>query len=110
MLIASLQFDVLPAKRQEFLSAVADIVHTVRSSHGCLGCRFVSDCENENVFLVVSEWDQSLWLDRHLGSPEYKILRGTRILLREGPSLSVDEVLARRGARRPTAPPAGYAG
>ena len=103
MLIASLRFDVLPAKRQEFLSAVVDIVQTVRSSHGCLGCRLVSDCENENVFLLVSEWEQNLWLDRHLGSPEFKILRGTRILLREGPLLSVDEVLTRRDERRPAA-------
>ena len=103
MLIASLRFDVQPAKRHEFMGAVADIVRTVRRSHGCLGCRFVSDCENENIFLVVSEWDGNLWLDRHLGSPEFKILRGTRILLREGPSLSVDEVLMRRGDRRPAA-------
>ena len=103
MLIASLRFDVLPAKRQEFLSAVVDIVHTVRASHGCLACRFVSDCEHDNIFLLVSEWEQSLWLDRHLGSPEFKILRGTRILLREGPSLSVDEVLTRRDERRPAA-------
>jgi len=103
MLIASLRFDVQPAKRHEFMSAVADLVHTVRRSHGCLGCRFVCDCENENVFLVVSEWDGNVWLDRHLGSPEFKILRGTRILLREGPSLSVDEVLTRRGGRREAA-------
>ena len=104
MLIASLRFDVQPAKRHEFMSAVADVVRTVRESHGCLRCRFVTDCENENIFLVVSEWDGNLWLDRHLGSPEFKILRGTRILLREAPSLSVDEVLTRRGERRQVAP------
>jgi quinol monooxygenase YgiN len=103
MLIASLLFDVQPAKRNEFVSAVGDLLDAVRSAHGCLGCRLVSDCENENVFLVLSEWDQTDCLERHFASAEFKILEGTRILLRDGPALSVDEVLSRRRAPRPKA-------
>ena len=101
MLIASLVFNVQPDKRGEFVSAVADILDTLRSSQGCLGCRLASDCENENVFVMTSEWDNHLFLDRYLASPEYEILEGTRILLRDGPSLSVDEVLSRRRTPRP---------
>jgi quinol monooxygenase YgiN len=101
MLIASLMFDVRPDKRAEFVSAVGDILDTLRSSRGCLGCRLVSDCENENVFVMTSEWNDGTSLEQHLASSEFQILEGTRILLRDGPSLSVDEVLSRRRAPRP---------
>jgi quinol monooxygenase YgiN len=101
MLVASLTFNVRPDKRGEFISAVADILDELRSLQGCLGCRLVSDCENENLFVLTSEWDRHDFLDRHLSSAEFQILQGTHILLRDKPSLSVDEVVSRRRAPRP---------
>ena len=96
MLIASLSFEVRPDKRGEFVSAVNYIVQTIRWSAGCLGCRLVSDCENPNLFTLSSEWDNRAYLDTYLGSPEFKILEGTRFLLRsDGPALSIDEVVSR---------------
>src|SRR5688572_1798652 len=68
MLIASLVFDVLPDKRAEFMSAVGQIVESLRSSQGCLACRLVSDCENANLFVMTSEWDGKTFLDRYLAS------------------------------------------
>ena len=101
MLIASLVFNVQPDKRTEFVSAVEDILDKLRSSQGCLGCRLVHDHEVEDVFVMTSEWDNRLCLDRYLASPEHHILEGTRILLRDGPSLTVDEVLSRWRTPRP---------
>lgn len=101
MFIATLVFDVQPDKRVEFVSAVGDIVDGLRSRPGCLGCRIVLDYENENRFVIASEWDSRPFLDRYLESEEHKILEGTRILLRDGPALSVDEVLSRRRVPRP---------
>ncbi len=101
MLIASLVFNVQPDKRAEFVSAVEDILHALRSSKGCLGCRLVYDYEVEDIFVMTSEWDNRMYLDRYLASPEYQILEGTRILLRDGPSLTVDEVVSRLRTPRP---------
>jgi quinol monooxygenase YgiN len=101
MLIASLVFDVLPDKRAEFVSAVGEIVESLRSSQGCLACRLVSDCENDNLFVMTSEWDGRTFLDRYLSSAEFSILEGTRILLSDGPELSIDELLSRRRSPRP---------
>jgi len=101
MYITSLTFDVRPDKRAEFISAVSDILDTVRSSRGCLGCRLASDWENENLFLLTVEWDNSEYLERYFASAEFGVLEGTRILLRDGPSVSVDEVVSRRRAPRP---------
>ena len=101
MLIASLIFDVLPDKRAEFVSAVAEIVEALRSSQGCLACRLVTDCENDNLFMMTSEWDGRMFLDRYLASTEFSVLEGTRILLSDGPALSIDELLSRRRSPRP---------
>jgi quinol monooxygenase YgiN len=95
VLIASLSFDVRPQKRGEFVSAVNHILQTIRWTAGCLGCRLVSDCENPNVFILFSEWDSRTFLDGYLASPEFQILEGTRYLLRDGPGLSIDEVVSR---------------
>ena len=101
MLIASLTFNVRPDKRVEFVSAAEDILNRLRSRQGCLGCRLVSDYENDNFFVMTSEWDSLTFLERYIESDEFSVLEGTRILLRDGPALSIDEVLSRRRAPRP---------
>jgi quinol monooxygenase YgiN len=101
MIIASLVFDVLPDKRSEFVSAIGGILDVLRSSQGCRGCRLATDCENENVFLMTSEWDSRAFLEGYLASADFEILEGTRILLSDGPSLSIDELVSRRRAPRP---------
>lgn len=95
MLIASLSFNVQPDKRGEFVSAVNHIMQALRWSSGCLGCRLMSDCENPNSFTLFSEWDSRSFLDGYLSSPQFQILEGTRYLLRDGPDLSIDEVVSR---------------
>ena len=95
VLIASISFDVTPAKRAEFVSAASRIVQTLRWSSGCLGCRLLADCEDPNVFTLVSEWDNATFVDRYLSSTEFQILEGMHFLLRDGPHLSIDEVVSR---------------
>ncbi len=101
MFIASLKFNVRPDKREEFKGAAEDILERVRSQRGCLGCFLRSDCENECLFVLTCEWDTLPLLERSLASPEIQILEGTRFLLRDGPELSIDEVLSRRRTPRP---------
>jgi len=55
----------------------------------------LSDCENPNSFTLFSEWDSRSFLDGYLSSPQFQILEGTRYLLRDGPDLSIDEVVSR---------------
>jgi quinol monooxygenase YgiN len=109
MLIASLTFDVRADKRAEWVSAVTQVLDTMRWSAGCLGCRLLSECENPNLFMLTSEWDNRGFLEAHLDSNEFQILEGTSFLLRDGPTLVVDEVVARariprRRSRGPNLP------
>ena len=57
MLIASLTFDVRSETRVELVSAVTQVLDTMRWAAGCLGCRLFADCENPNLFMLTSEWD-----------------------------------------------------
>ena len=95
MLVAVLSFDVQPDKLDEFVGGIVHVARLVRWSTGCLGCRLLNDCENRTLFTFHSEWDSRPFLDRFLASPEFQVLEGTQFLLREGPSLSIDEVISR---------------
>ena len=95
MLIASLECEAHPDKHREFMSAATRLVERLRQQRGCLGCRLLCDCENPHSVTLVSEWDQEGFLDRYLKSDEFQLLEGARFLLRDGPRLSVDEVISR---------------
>ena len=95
MLIASLICEVHPEKQREFVSAATRLLDRLRRQRGCLGCRLMFDCENPNVVALISEWDQPDFLEEYLESGEFHILEGARFLLRDGPRLSVDEVISR---------------
>ena len=95
VLIAALSFDVPIDKRREVMSTVTAVARSIRWSTGCLGCRLVCDCEAPSVFTLICQWEGQAHLDRYLASAEFQILKGTRFLLREGPTLSIDEVVSR---------------
>jgi quinol monooxygenase YgiN len=95
MLIASLVCEVRSEKHREFVSAATQLLERLRRQRGCLGCRLMFDCENPLVVTLFSEWDNADYLDAYLESGEFHILEGARFLLRDGPRLSVDEVISR---------------
>jgi quinol monooxygenase YgiN len=101
MFTASVIFDVQPDKRAELVSAIDGIVRAVRGTPGCGRCRLVFDCENEHVVLLISEWDNRMFLETYLASREFRVLEGARFLLNDGPSLSIDEVVWRRPLAHP---------
>jgi quinol monooxygenase YgiN len=94
VLIVALSFDVRPEHQREFVSAVTHVACAIRWAPGCLGCRLVADCESPTLFTLYSEWDGRPFLNRHLASPEFQVLTGTKFLLRSGPTLTIDEVVS----------------
>lgn len=93
VLIAALTFEVRSAKRGEFVSAVTHLLQAIRWSAGCRDCRLLRDCENRNMYLLVSEWEEVVSLQGFLGSPEFDVLEGTGFLLQNGPRLTIDQVV-----------------
>jgi quinol monooxygenase YgiN len=95
MLIASLSFRVQPHKRSEVLSAVDSLVQSMRGARGCARSRILADTEDPNAFVIASEWNDSAAAEAFFASREFQIFRGIRILLRDDPLITFDDVRIR---------------
>ena len=95
MLIASLSFRVQPHKRSEALSAVDALVQSMRTAPGCARSRILSDTEDANAFQIESEWGDPAAAEAFFASREFQIFRGIRILLRDDPLITFDDIRIR---------------
>jgi len=95
MLVASVSFRVQPHKRSEALSAVDSLVQSMRTTAGCARSRILSDTEDANAFLIASEWADSGAAEAFFESREFQIFRGIRILLRDDPLITFDDIRVR---------------
>ena len=93
MMLVTLDFHARRDKRVEFLRTAENFVATLRQSQGCLDCRLMADCEVPGSYTLTSQWEGRDALRRFLQSDDFRALLGTKILLREGPQVSIDEVL-----------------
>lgn len=105
MLLASIGFRVQPHKLGEALSAVDETVRRMRTAPGCARTRLLSDTEDPNTFTVLSEWQTAASADSFFASREFQIFRGIRMLLRDEPVITIDDVRSRvtRLLRNPVA-------
>jgi quinol monooxygenase YgiN len=95
MLLATITFRIQPHKRAEALSAVDALVDSMRSASGCGRGRVLSDSEDQNICVVASEWNDANAAEAFLGSREFQIFKGVRILMRDEPVIVLDEVATR---------------
>jgi quinol monooxygenase YgiN len=95
MVLASVSFRVQPHKRAEVLSAIDSLVQRMRDAAGCARSRILMDTEDANAFLIGSEWADAVSADTFFSSREFQIFRGIRILMRDEPLITVDEIRSR---------------
>ena len=57
--------------------------------------RLLADADDPNTFTVMSEWQTAANADTFFGSRDFQIFKGIRILLRDEPVLTLDEVQSR---------------
>ena len=76
MLLASISFRIQPHKRAEALSAVDALVERMRAASGCARSRVLSDSEDQNLFVVASEWSDANAAEAFFGSREFQIFKG----------------------------------
>ncbi len=95
VLIATVVLQVRPSKRPEVLSAIGQVMRSMRMSPECVVCRSFSAAEDANTLVLVSEWSTRVALEDLLKSQEFLVLRGMRMLLQRDTQLVVDEVAAR---------------
>jgi quinol monooxygenase YgiN len=95
MQVASVTLRVHQRKRVEALSAIDELMRHMRASPGCVSCRLLVDAVDGTDLTLISEWDDRRDVETFLGSRNFLILTGMRILLREDPQAVLDDVAVR---------------
>src|SRR4029453_11459010 len=95
MQVASVTLRVHQRKRVEALSAIDELMRHMRASPGCVSCRLLVDAVDGTDLTLISEWDDRGDVETFLGSRNFLILTGMRILLREDPQAVLDDVAVR---------------
>ena len=93
--VATVVLHVRPSKRPEVLSAIRQVMRSMRTSTECVECRSLAATDDANALTLVSEWRTHEALDELLKSQEFLVLKGMRMLLQTDAQLVVDEITAR---------------
>jgi quinol monooxygenase YgiN len=93
--LASVILQVRPGKRPEVLSAIQQLVRRMRALPECMGCRSHAATDDENTFVLISEWITHTAPDDLLKLDEFLVLRGMRILLERDTKIIVSEIASR---------------
>ncbi len=93
--IATIVLQVRPSKRLEVVSTLSQVMRGLRMTPGCTVCRSLTEADDANTLMVVSEWSSEEALEDLLKSEEFLVLRGMRMLLQKNAQLVVDKVAAR---------------
>ncbi|MFC1877265.1 putative quinol monooxygenase [Thermodesulfobacteriota bacterium] len=95
MIIARIKLIAHSAKRKEVSLTLDALQKMIRRTKGCLDCRILISCDNENEFFLVEEWESRKLLDVHLQSELFAVLLGIRPLLRKSLQMNVDTIAKR---------------
>jgi quinol monooxygenase YgiN len=94
---ATILFDVLPEKRIELLQTLRSMVEGFKKEKGCKSCFFYQDVDNENIFILVEEWNSQEELDNHLKSEMFGALIGAKSLLAKIPEVDIKVIAYKAG-------------
>lgn len=72
---------VHPEKRRELCLTISSLLDPVKREKGCLNYRFYKEAEDENTFVLISEWESPADWNNHLYSDNLAVLIGSISLL-----------------------------
>ena len=85
MILVTIKIAVRSTKQKELAQTLCALAGLVRKEVGCVSSAFYCDVEKENALCVLEEWESQADLDTHLGSDNFRVLRGAVKLL-NGPA------------------------
>ncbi len=92
MIIVTINAQVFPAKRREFLHTVRELTCLVRKMQGCQSFRVYRDLESKNVFCLLEKWENQADVEQHIRSPAFGALLGAMKLLTESSNIKLSTV------------------
>lgn len=83
MILIRTIMNVLPEKQKEVVQTLLSLLERAGKEKGCLRYEIFNDIEDENAFILISEWETRQHLDSHMKSDRFSVLLGTKSLLSE---------------------------
>jgi len=84
-------------KQKEFIQSFQDLMKKIRKDNGCMSCYLVRDIEDENIFLLIEEWETQEDLFRHFRSDYFGTLSGALHLLSKKTEMKIHTVSSTQG-------------
>ena len=85
MIVSNTKISVKPENRKELLQTLISLIGGIRHMKGCVSYNLYQEVENENVFMLIEEWETQADLDNHLRSDRFGVLLGALNLLSDTP-------------------------
>jgi len=103
MIAVRITLDVLPEKQLELIQTLFSLIKPVGKEHGCKIYKVYRDIKDENNFCLFEEWETREDLEQHIKTLRFKVLLGTKTLLRKPPEIRIYTVSRTQGMEAVTA-------
>lgn len=80
MIIMTHNLVVQPKKRKELLQTILNLIFPFRKMNGCLSRNCYQSIENENSFILISEWNTKADVDNYKRSEGFDVVQGVKTL------------------------------
>lgn len=81
MILNTSRITLRPEKRNEFLQIVGTLVKPIKDTKGCLSFHCYVDSDDENLSMLIGEWETESDLNSYLHSEDFSILQGAITIL-----------------------------
>ncbi|MDD9301509.1 MAG: antibiotic biosynthesis monooxygenase [Desulfobacter sp.] len=97
MIAVRIILDVLPEKQLEVMQTLFSLIKPVGKEQGCKSYKVYCDIKDKNSFCLFEEWETREDLDYHIKTFRFKVLLGTKTLLRKPPEIRIYTVSRTQG-------------
>jgi quinol monooxygenase YgiN len=59
-------------KNKEFLKSTEDLIKSTRLEEGSISYNLYSSTEDDNIFIMIEQWENEEYLDKHLQTDHFK--------------------------------------
>ncbi len=100
MILVTITMHALPAKRQELLQTLQELLHVMQRDHGYRTARITIDTNNPNLVTLAQEWLNQQAVERYMQSEHFSVLQGALKLLTRSSEMTISSIAKRSPQRQ----------
>ena len=97
MIVCTLVITLSGTDRRKVIASLTPLLGSTRVQSGCRACSLLFDVEDPQTLVLREEWETQEQLDRHLASPDYRLILSAIDLSQNAPQIHFDTVANRAG-------------